>query len=306
MDCVIIGGGPAGLNAALILGRARRKVMVIDEGKARNAVTTHMHGYLTREGISPARFRKLAQQELAHYPNIMIKKGRVLRVQKDATGLFQVKTKQLIVKAQTVLLSTGLKESFPVIRNLSLYYGKTLFSCPYCDGWELRDKPLIVIAETNNALSFAMTVSQWSANLVLCTNGKYHLSEEEVNAAKEFKIKVVEKRIARLIGQNSRLQGVQFADGKTIRCSGGFISPYWEHASSISSQLGCKLNEQQGIWQDGKGRTSVPGVFTAGDAMNISPAQAIIAAADGVKAAMSINTDLQRLKLQPLKKPKQT
>lgn len=305
MECVIIGGGPAGLNAALILGRARRKIMLIDDGKARNAVTTQMHGYLTREGISPARFRKLAYEELVQYPHILIKKGRVQRVQMDAVGQFQIHTSQLIVKASAILLATGLKESLPAIRYLPLYYGSTMFSCPYCDGWELRDKPLIVIAEGSNAIHYAITISQWSKHITLCTNGQYILSAEEQATAAAFHIKVKENRIERLIGNNKRLQAVQFADGTKIRCSGGFVSPYWEHASSLAAQLGCQFNEQQGVWQDGKGRTSVQGVYTAGDTTNISPAQAIIAAADGVKAAISIDSDLQKWQYENIILPKQ-
>ena len=144
-DCVIIGGGPAGLNAALILGRARRNTMLFDNDNPRNAVAQESHGFITRDGIKPKEFREIAHKELSRYPSITYTKMEVTSVLKDNSLFELVTSDNERYQSKAIVISTGLKDVLPRIENISDYYGKSLFHCPYCDGWELRDKPLVVI-----------------------------------------------------------------------------------------------------------------------------------------------------------------
>lgn len=191
-----------------------------------------------------------------------------------------------------MLLATGLKETLPGVAGLSRYYGRSIFSCPYCDGYELSGKPLAVITESSNGVALAATIKQWSGRLHLFTNGKGTITSADRELLQQLSVKLHTERIKALTGQDGRLREVVLQDGKRIACSGGFVSTFWQHAGSLAQQLGCRLADHGGIWQDGKGRTSVAGVYTAGDAMSISPAQAVLAAGDGVRAAISINQDL--------------
>jgi thioredoxin reductase len=146
-DCAIIGGGPAGLNAALVLGRARRNTILFDNDNPRNAVTQESHGFITRDGIKPKEFREIAHKEIDKYPSVAYAKKDVTSIIKN-NQLFELVTfEKEVYQSKTIIISSGLKDVLPNIENISDYYGKSLFNCPYCDGWELRDKPLVVIID---------------------------------------------------------------------------------------------------------------------------------------------------------------
>ena len=155
VDCAIIGGGPAGLNAALVLGRARRKVLLFDDNKPRNAVTQHSHGFITRDGVTPAEFRAIGLGEIAKYPSVEALPTRIQAVNRQGHEQGAEETAFELVaqdgekfRATNVILAAGLRETLPAVEGIYTYYGKSLFNCPYCDGWELRDKPLVIIAES--------------------------------------------------------------------------------------------------------------------------------------------------------------
>jgi thioredoxin reductase len=171
IDCAIIGGGPAGLNAALILGRARRNVLLFDNDKPRNAVTQESHGFITRDGIKPKEFREIAHKELSRYASVLYLKREVTSVIKNK--MFELVTSEREkYYSKTIIISTGLKDILPIIENISDFYGTSLFHCPYCDGWELRDKPLVVIiGEQVQGFHFIQTIFNWSKDLVVLTNG---------------------------------------------------------------------------------------------------------------------------------------
>lgn len=295
MECAIIGGGPAGLNAALVLGRARRQVALFDDNQPRNAVTRHTHGFMTRDGVKPEELRSLAKQDIRKYTSVQAVAKRITGVM-PIHGGFRLQTGDGgVYEARKLLLATGLSETLPDIRGIGRYYGRSLFNCPYCDGWELRDQPLVVIAEGSNAFSLTRLAYQWSRNLLVCTNGSQRsFGREELQLLQRKGVAVSHERIKELAGTDGMLRSIAFENGKSSKRVGGFVSPYWRHASPLGELLGCRMNEAGGIETDGLGRTSVYGVYAAGDASGIAPAQAVIAAGEGSRAAIGINSDLVR------------
>lgn len=294
LDCVIVGGGPAGLNAALVLGRARRNVILFDNNSPRNAVTQESHGFITRDGIKPREFREIAHQDIAKYPSIMIRNEKIIDVKKTGMHFEVVTEKGECIKGKKVIFATGLKEIHPAIENIMDFYGKSLFSCPYCDGWELKDLPLMIISESHFAFHMAKTVYNWSKDLIVCTNGKKILTVEQKNMLQRKGIKVYEQKIKSLIGGNGSLEAVIFEDGEEVKRNGGFVTPEWIQATTFGQSLGCKTHELGGIITDQFGRTNIEGLYAAGDTSVIAPSQVIIAAAEGSRAAMGVNTDLSQ------------
>ncbi|MBS4215113.1 MULTISPECIES: NAD(P)/FAD-dependent oxidoreductase [Neobacillus] len=291
-DCVIVGGGPAGLNAALVLGRARRNVVLFDHNSPRNAVTRESHGFITRDGIEPTEFREIAHQDIAKYPSVVIRNEKITDIKKKGI-LFELVTKAgECILAKKVILATGLKEIHPSVKNVMDYYGKSLFNCPYCDGWELKDRPLIVISEFPSAYHMVKIVYNWSKDLIVCTNGHKVLTSEQKEVLQRKGIKVFEQKIKTLVGENGILEAVIFEDDKIEKRDGGFVTPEWIQASPFGKSLGCELNQLGGIITDEFGRTNIEGVYAAGDASVIAPSQVIIAAAEGSRAAIGVNTDL--------------
>jgi thioredoxin reductase len=293
LDCAIIGGGPAGLNAALVLGRARRKVVLFDNNKPRNAVTQESHGFVTRDGVTPTEFRRIAQEEIEKYPSVEFQQSKVAAISKNGS-LFRltVETGETF-EARNVILATGLKETLPEIRNIHDFYGKSLFNCPYCDGWELRDRPLVVVAEEGKHLfHMAKVVANWSRDLVVSTNGRGSMMPEQKQILESKGIRVLEQEIREFVGRDGQLEQVIFADGTVISRTGGFVAPQWSLATSFGADLGCAANERGGIVTDVLGRTSVQGVYAAGEGAAFAPSNLIGAAAAGSMAAAGVNTDL--------------
>jgi len=292
-DCTIIGGGPAGLNAALVLGRARRNVILFDNNKPRNAVTQESHGFITRDGIKPTEFRQIAHKEISKYPSVERKNTEVLSVIKNKMTFELVTSMGEKYQSKTIIISTGLKDILPSIANISDFFGKSLFHCPFCDGWELKDKPLVVIVdEQKQGFHFTQIVYNWSKDLVVCTNGKIVHSTEQKELLHNKGIKIIELKIKNFIGQNGQIEQLVFENGETVSRKGGFVLTQWIQSSDIGKELGCENNSLGGIATDSFGRTNITGVYAAGDASVIVPAQLIIAASEGSRAGAGVNMDL--------------
>ncbi|MEK4072681.1 NAD(P)/FAD-dependent oxidoreductase [Paenibacillus sp. FSL M7-0656] len=290
-DCAIIGGGPAGLNAALVLGRARRKVALLDNNQPRNAVTHASHGFLTRDGITPSEFRRIAYEEVTSYPSVEHHPLTVMDIQKIPEG-FLIMAGDQVIRARKLLITTGMKETVPDIPGLKELYGKSLFHCPYCDGWELRDRPLIVIAENEGLFHLAKLLYNWSRDLVICSNGRSILTDEQKQKLIGYNITVSEKKVAAFHGEDGILQEVEFVDGSKIRRTGGFVTPNWQSNFVFSERLGLETNALGGVIADATGKTGITGIFAAGEAASGAPSQLIVAAAAGSVAAASLNLEL--------------
>lgn len=290
-DCAIIGGGPAGLNAALVLGRARRKVALLDNNRPRNAVTHASHGFLTRDGVTPSEFRRIAYEEVTSYPSVEHHPLTVTDIQKISEG-FLIMAGDQVVRARKLLITTGLKETVPDISGLKELYGKSVFHCPYCDGWELRDRPLIVVAENEGLFHLAKLLYNWSRDLVICSNGHSVLTDEQKQKLSDYNITVSEKKVTAFHGEAGILQEVEFADGSKIRRTGGFVTPSWQSNFVFSEWLGLETNALGGVIADATGKTGISGIFAAGEATTGAPSQLIVAAAAGSIAAASLNLEL--------------
>ena len=292
-DSAIIGGGPAGLNAALVLGRARRNIILLDNNNPRNAVTHESHGFITRDGTNPGEFRQIAHDELSRYPSIEFKNAKVTSVTKNEMSFELITSDGGKYQSKTIIISTGLKDVLPDIDNISKFYGKSLFNCPYCDGWELRDRPLVVIIEDQKrVIHYVQTVYNWSKDLVVCTNGKVILDPEQKHLLQNKGIIIMEQRIKNLVGQNGLMEQIVFENGETMSRKDGFVLPQLIQSSGFGKQRGCENNLMGGIATDSSGRTNIQGVYAAGDASVIAPSQLIYAAAEGSRVAVGVNTDL--------------
>ncbi|QTH43921.1 NAD(P)/FAD-dependent oxidoreductase [Cohnella sp. LGH] len=290
-DVAIIGGGPAGLNAALVLGRARKKVAVIDEGRPRNAVTQETHGFLTRDGVRPSEFRRIAREEIGAYPSVSFLADTVMSIS-GADGHFQVATAQgNILTSRKLLFAVGMKDRPLDIPGLAAVYGRSAFVCPYCDGWELRDQPLVIINKGAELMHFAPLISGWTDRFVICTNGPDELTDDQRDELRRHRVPKFESPIRHIDSEEGIVRQVVLEDGTTVPCRGIFFKPELVMGSDLPRTLGCTMMEMGTIEVDMLGKTSVPGIYSAGDAASRLH-QAVAAAAMGATTAAAVNNEL--------------
>lgn len=290
-DVVIIGGGPAGLNAALVLGRARKSVIVIDDLQPRNIVTRETHGFLTRDGASPREFRKAAHKELAAYPSVS-RVSDTASVVTGKDGAFEITTASGVVySCKKLLFAVGKKDLPLTVDGLAEVYGKSAFVCPYCDGWELRDKKLVLIVTGAHALHLAKVISGWTKDYSICTNGPAELTNEEQEELAQHGVLVHEAAIRTIESEEGMVRQVILEDETRLPCEGIFFAPSLTRGSDLPQALGCEINEAGSVLTDEYGKTNISGVFSAGDASS-EKYQAIAAAASGALTAIMINGEL--------------
>jgi thioredoxin reductase len=294
LDVVIAGGGPAGLSAALVLGRARRKVLICDTGTPRSWASKHMYAYLTRDGIAPGQFRASAHRELVQYPNVELRTVEVSRARRTQSGDFEVTLgDRRRVRCRKLLLATGVFDLVPAIPGFREMFGRTVFQCPYCDGWEIRDKPLAVYGRRQRGFEMARAVTAWSRDIVLCTDGNSGFTATQRLELERNAIRVVEKKIVALEGARGRLRAVIFGDGERVARQGLFFDTPSRAQSTLADSLGCRYARHGGILCGEYEATSVPGVFVAGN-ITRDVQLSIVAAAEGARAAFGINRALTR------------
>lgn len=296
-DVAIVGAGPAGLSAALNLARARRRVLVLDANRPRNAATMISHGFITRDGIAPYELRRLAREELDRYPEVEVQKATVLSVI-ASIGTFAVEAKGIngspsrSVTASAVLVATGLKETLPALPSIRSFYGLGLFSCIECDGYEHSDKPLALIGETSDLASRALLIAQWSHNLTVFTNALGRITDAQEAVLSERGVRVERGAIDDVLGDRGVVSAVRLADGRSIAVEGGFVRPRWDAALGYLSTLDLATDGWGLLTTDADGRTTVAGVYAAGDSTAPGPQQLIVAAGSGARTAAAINRDL--------------
>ena len=286
-DVVVVGGGAAGLSAALVLGRARRRVAVVDAGSPRNAPAAHMQGFLSRDGMAPADLLAAGRSEAADYGVELIAD----QVAEIRAGFTVRLAGGRLLAARRVLIATGLSDALPDIPGVRERWGRDLLHCPYCHGWEVRDQPLGVLGTNPAAVEHALLIRQWSDDIVFFTH-TYPLTADERAALDARRVGVIDGLVARLSVVDDRLDAVQLTDGRAFPRAAVFIRPaFHRHKDDPLDSLGCDLDQSGFVQVDGSGRTSVPGVWAAGNVAN-PRAQVITAAGEGSTAAISINADL--------------
>jgi thioredoxin reductase len=290
-DVIIAGGGPAGLSAALVLGRCLRKVLVCDAGTPRNAKTESSWGFFTRDNTPPMELLRIGREQLKPY-GVDFKFCEIIKATKK-DSLFQVETKDgQQYLARKILIATGVRDFLPEIKDIDLYYGKSVHHCPYCDGWQKRNQPLVAYGKGRVAVGLALSLKTWSPQVTLCTDGKNRLTSEDIARLEANEVAIRCEKITRLSGKECQLETVDFKDGSSIACRGLFFALGFVQQSDLAKQLNCKYSDKGMITTDKQQQTTVPGVYAAGDA-DKDMQQVIIAAAEGSKAAININKKLQ-------------
>ena len=289
-DVAVIGGGAAGLSAALVLTRARRKVAVIDAGEPRNAPATHMQGFLSRDGMPPADLLRAGRDEVVSYGGILISDS-VLGITRHAHGTFGLllASGEPIV-ARRLLIATGLRDEVVDIVGVMDRWGRDVLHCPYCHGHEVRDQALGVLGGNAMAVQHALLIRQWSSDVVFFAHTT-EITDEQREQLVARAIGVVDGAIGRVMVENDCLIGVEMADGRFVPRAAVFVRPDFVGNNDFLAGLGAQIGPQGWPVVDMTGKTSVPGVWAAGNAVN-PRAQVITAAGEGSAAAIAINNDL--------------
>jgi thioredoxin reductase len=292
-DAVIVGAGPAGLSAALVLGRCRRDVLVCDDGAPRNAAARELHAFITRDGTPPARLRALARRELQRYPGVRLHDGQVTQVRGRGARFDLQLADGTRLSARKLLLATGVVDDLPRVAGFERFYGRSVHLCPYCDGWESRDEPIAVYGRRARAFEMARSMTAFSSDIVVVSNGAAGLQAAQRRQLGRNGIRVVEQRIAKLVGRGGHLQAVEFEDGSRLPRRRLFFDTPSHARSGLPRQLGCRIRQDGSVHCSGYEATDVPGVFVAGNVAG-DVQLAVFAAAEGAKAAFGINRSLTR------------
>lgn len=293
-DAIIVGGGTAGLSAALVLGRARRRVLVLDGGSPRNEPAAEVHGFFTRDGISPLQLLEIGREQLAPYTSVQIRATAAVDVTHDEDGFSLRLADGSHERGQKLLLASGVVDDVPAIPGMRELWGRGVHHCPYCHGWEVRDQTLAIYARGHDALHYIRTLLGWSRDLVVCTDGASEGDAEMDRRLREWGVRVRHEPILRLEGRSGKLERVVFQSGDSLACSALFVRPAQRPRSDLAERLGCATAEMMGIRSlqvDEMGQTSVAGVYAAGDVRRAAQS-VMFAAADGALAAIGINTAL--------------
>ncbi|HEY8657216.1 MAG TPA: NAD(P)/FAD-dependent oxidoreductase [Candidatus Limnocylindria bacterium] len=289
-DAVIVGGGPAGLSAALLLGRCRRRVIVIDSGVPRNRAARASHGLFTRDGASPAALLRRARSELRAYPTVTLRAGTAVRLE-GTRGAFQVGCADgTAIAARRVLLATGIIDHVPEIAGLVPLYGTSVHHCPYCDAFEHAGRPLAQYGRGRGGVDAALTLRAWSDDVVLLTDGVPLGPRERARCARHG-VAVRTASIRRLVGRGGRLERIVFTSGNDLPRSALFFATGQSQRSSLARRAGCDFNAEGAVLTSEHETTSVPGLYVAGDASH-GEQKIVVAASEGAQAAIKIHESL--------------
>jgi thioredoxin reductase len=289
-DVVVVGGGAAGLSAALVLSRARRSVAVVDAGAPRNSPATHMQGFLSRDGMPPHDLLAIGRDEVQGYGGHLIA-GTVAKVDGGTGPGFRVLLASgAQLTARRLIIATGLRDELPDIPGVRERWARDLLHCPYCHGYEVRDQQLGVVGGTPDAVQHALLVRQWSSDVIffphtetLTADGREQLIARGIG--------IVEGRVARLVVDDDQLRGIELDNGTIVGRTAVFVRPRLIPNTDLVAEMGCAVDDTGWVTVDPSGRISVPGVWVAGNAAN-PRAQVISAAGEGSSVAIAVNADL--------------
>lgn len=289
---IIVGGGPAGLSAALVLGRARRRVLVIDDGQPRNAASRAIHGLVGQEGTPPREFLQRGRAELQHYPSVEWLEDRVLQAG-HVDGGFELHTlRQRVLRTRKLVLATGVEDILPEVPGLRRWYGRGVYHCPYCDGWEHRDEALVAYGfDDAHGGELALELRCWSDRVLLCVDGREGLSAAFEQRLQRHGVRVRREPIRDLQGEHDRLARIVFASGAPEPCGALFFYSERRQRSDLAEQLGSARCDESGCTPRKLGRSDIAGLFVIGDASR-DVQQVAVALGEGSEAAIAINAEL--------------
>ena len=297
-DVVIVGGGPAGLSAALVLGRCRRTVLVCDNGHPRNEASQSMHGFLTRDGIPPLEFLRRAREELTQYTTVDVRDVTVTDARCGPESRFETTLENgETVESKKLLIATGVRDNLPEIEGMRSLYGRSVFHCPYCDGWEVRDQPLAVYGKGERGYGLALELTAWSRDILLCTDGPSDIEPARLERLRRNDIGVREDKVLRLEGTDGTLEQIVFVEGPAATRRALFFTTGQYQQSALAIRLGCEFNDKGTVRTGKYESTHLPGLYVAGDASR-AVQWVIVAASEGAEAAFAINTDLIKEELR--------
>lgn len=284
-EVIIIGGGPAGISAAMTLGRLSRSVLLCDDDRPRNAPSSHVNNFPTQDGIHPAEWRRLARANLEKYKTIQTFKGSVLSVEKLNSGFMAKLSSDAEVKVKKVILAYGVKDTLPDIPGFAEAWGKDIFHCPFCHGFEIRGSTLGLIANSEMAFHSLPMIFNLASNLIVFSNGKANFNEEQKSLLKRNKVELIENKIVSLDKDGEEFQGVVLDDGRRIKRDFLFFAPTlpFQLKSNIGESLGCAKSEFGFYKVNERNETSVPGVYACGDNVTMGHS-VLLASASGFMA----------------------
>ncbi len=291
-DVIIIGGGPAGLSAALVLARCRRSLLLCDTAEPRNGRSSALHGFLTRDCIPPLEFLRIGREQLEPY-GVAPRQAKVTELVHRGDFFEATLNGSETVQARMALIASGVRDHVPDIPGLDECYGVTVHHCPYCDGWEHRDRIIAVLGHGTAGAGLALSLKTWTSRVVLCTNGTRSMRRQDRTRLAEEQIDVRVSPIARIEHDGPNVREVVFGDGSSVPCDAIFFSSGQSQQCDIPARLGCEMNRLGTVHTDHLGQTHIPGLFVVGDASR-DVQFVIVAAAEGAKAAVAINKALQR------------
>jgi len=287
-DAVIVGGGPAGLSAALVLGRANKRVLVVDNDRPANAVSQGVGGLLGHDRVKPADLRRSARRQLEEHLNVEVRHGAVEDVEAIADGFLVMPTDAAPIRAHAIVLAHGLRYDPPPLPGIEPLWGRSVFHCAFCDGWEVRDRPLALHASGPGAVRSALVLAGWSNDVVLCTDGAPDPGGALLAAAG---VRVRTEPIARLAGSDGRLRQIEFSHGSAERREALFVNTRRDQPNGLAAALGCDVTERGTIVTDADGRTNVAGVYAAGDAATAHSRSVANAIGTGSRVAYAVALD---------------
>lgn len=290
-EVVIVGGSYAGLSAAMALGRSLRSVLIIDGGQPCNRQTPHSHNFITHDGAKPKEIAERAKSQVLAYPTVQFLEGNVMSASKTQDGFIVRTDGEETFMSRKILFTTGVKDLMPDIKGFAACWGISVLHCPYCHGYEVAHQNLGIIANGDTAFELCTLIQHWTEQLTLFTNGKAHLSEEQMQMVERLRINVIEKEISALVHTDGYLEHIAFADGSASTIDAIYARVPFEQHCDIPATLGCNTTDHGHFEVDMFQKTNVPGVFCAGD--NTSPMRSVsLAISSGNKAGAFINMEL--------------